>query len=140
MTTKGPHAGKRIDVDIDDNSLLTLDFGDARFAFLDATYCVPATLSPRLEIHGTEGTLTVIGSAREAQLKLYQTAKDEWVDVEVPPAPDNRDLGVLHLVDTLQEGGELVLTAERGRHLVEVLAAAPEAARTGCAVEMTTAF
>jgi predicted dehydrogenase len=140
MTTKGAFAGKRIDVEIDDNSLLTLDFGDARFAYLDATYCVPASLSPRLEIHGTEGTLTVVGTAREATLKLYQTTTDEWVDVEVPPAPDNRDLGVLHLVDTLREDGELVLTAERGRHLVEVLAAAPEAARTGCAVEMTTTF
>lgn len=140
ITTKGAFKGKRIDVEIDDNSLLTLDFGDARFAYLDATYCVPATLSPRLEIHGTEGTLTVLGAVRDARLRLYQTARDEWVDVEVPPAPDNRDLGVLHLVDVLREGGELVLTAERGRHLVEVLAAAPEAARTGCAVEMTTTF
>jgi len=140
MTTRGAFKGKQIDVEIDDNSLLTLDFGDARFAYLDATYCVPASLSPRLEIHGTEGTLTVVGQLRDAQLKLYQTAKDEWVDVEVPPNPDNKDLGVLHLVDTLREGGELILTAERGRHLVEVLAAAPEAARTGCAVEMKTTF
>ena len=139
-TTAGPHKGKQIDVEIDDNSLLTLDFGDARFAYLDATYCVPATLSPRMEIHGTEGTLTLVGRPQEPELKLYQTARGDWTDVAVEAAPPVRDLGVLHLVDCLREGGELVLTAERGRHLVEVLAAATEAARSGCAVEIATTF
>ncbi len=140
VTTAGPFKGKRIDVEIDDNALLTLDFGDARFAYLDATYCVPATLSPRMEIHGTEGTLTVVGTAREPALKLYQTARGDWTDVPVEPPPPIRDLGVLHTVDHLREGSELLLTAERGRHLVEVLAAAHEAGRTGCAVEIATTF
>ena len=140
VTTAGPFTGKRIDVAIDDNSLLLLDFGDARFAFLDATYCVPATLSPRLEIHGTEGTLAVVGSPPTSVLKLYQTAKNVWRDVDVPEAPPVRDLGVLHLVDCLREGRDLVLTSERGRHLVEVLSAATRAAEAGQTLEMATTF
>ncbi len=141
ITTAGSFKGKRIEVEIDDNSLLLLDFGDARFAFLDATYCVPATLSPRLEIHGTEGSLAVLGGGgATSTLKLYQTAVGDWRDVEVPPTPAIRDLGVLHLVDCLRENRELILTGERGRHLVEVLAAATDAAAAGRTLEMSTTF
>jgi predicted dehydrogenase len=143
LTTKGPFAGKKIDVEIDDNSLLTLDFGDARFAYLDATYCVPASLSPRMEIHGTEGTLTVVArpdNPREADLRLYRTATDSWEEVEVPAAPPVRDLGVLHVVECLREGTPLLLTGERGRHLVEVLAKAPEAAAQGRTLDIETTF
>jgi predicted dehydrogenase len=140
ITTKGAFAGKRIDVEIDDNSLLQLDFGDARFAFLDATYCVPASLGPRLEIHGTEGTLAVTGTPQAPELQLYRTRMGEWQKVEVPAAPPIRDLGVLHMVDTLREGSELILTGERGRHLVEVMDKAPIAAAEGRTLEMETSF
>src|SRR5205823_635344 len=91
-TTAGPFTGKRIDVAIDDNSLLLLDFGDARFGFLDATYCVEATLSPSLEIHGTEGTLAVVNEgSRRGILRLFETSRHEWREVPVPEAPPIRD-------------------------------------------------
>jgi len=140
MTTKGPFAGKAIDVEIDDNSLLLLDFGDARLATLDATYCVPATRSPRMEIHGTEGTLSLVGNAREPSLELYRTASDSWTVLPAESAPPVRDLGVLHMVRALLGEEELVLTGERGRHMVEVLAKAPLAAVEGRTLEIETTF
>lgn len=141
LTTAGLYAGKRISVNIDDNSLLMLDFGGATFGFLDSTYCVEATLSPRLEIHGSEGTLTVLGrSPITSTLNLYQSKDKEWREVEVPPAPPVRDLGTLHLVDCLLEGTPLILTGERGRHLLDVMAKAPTAAAEGRTVEMETTF
>jgi predicted dehydrogenase len=141
ITTAGPFTGKRIPVNIDDNSLLTLDFGDAVFAYLDATYCVPATLGPRLEIHGSEGTLAVTsGPPRTSTLNLYLASDKEWREVPVPDAPPVRDLGVLHLVDSLREGTEMVLTGERGRHLLDVMLKAPEAAAQGRVLETETTF
>ena len=143
MTTRGPFKGKRIDVEIDDNSLLLLDFGDARLAMLDATYCVPASKGPRMEIHGTEGTLSLVGQGtapREPALYLYRSATESWEQLEVPAAPPVRDLGVLHMVECLREGKPLVLTGERGRHLVEVLAKAPLAAAQARTLEIETTF
>ena len=143
MTTKGPFKGKRIDVEIDDNSLLMLDFGDARLAMLDTTYCVPASKSPRMEIHGTEGTLSLVGQGtapREPALYLYRTTTESWEEIEVPAAPPVRDLGVLHMVECLREGKPLVLTGERGRHLVEVLAKAPLAAAQARTLDIETTF
>ena len=140
VTTAGPFKGKQIDVEIDDNSLLTLDFGDAVFAFLDSTYCVPAALGPRLEIYGSDGTISLTGVGAESSLQLYRSATGEWKTVEVPAAPPVRDLGTLHVVDCLREGTNLVLTGERGRHLVDVMTRAPEAAAEGRTLELTTTF
>jgi predicted dehydrogenase len=137
VTTAGPFKGKRIDVEIDDNSLLMLDFGAATFSYLDATYCVEASLGPRLEINGSEGTLALAG---RGELRLYRSAEHEWSSVSVPDAPPVRDLGVLHAVEHLREGVPLRLTAEHGRHLVEIMTRAPEAAATGCTLEMQTTF
>lgn len=143
--TKGPLTGKRIDVEIDDNSLLMLDFGDARFVMLDATYCVAASLAPRLEVFGSEGTLAVtyarrLGGAQEPTLHLYRAEDDEWQQVAVDSPPPVRDLGVLHLVESLQRGQPHLLTAERGRHLVEIITAAPVAAREGRSIILQTTF
>ena len=146
LTTAGPFKGKRIDVRIDDNSLLLLEFGPATFGFLDATYCVEASFSPRLEIYGSAGTLAITrppdGSPAPGgpALRCYDPATKAWQAVEVPAGPDVRDLGVLHLVDCLLTGEALVLTAEHARHLVEVMTAAPRAAAEGRAVPMQTAF
>ncbi|MGH2367335.1 MAG: Gfo/Idh/MocA family oxidoreductase, partial [Chloroflexota bacterium] len=132
--------GKRIDVEIDDNSLLMLDFGDAMFAFLDATYCVEASLGPRLEIYGSEGTLSLGGRGAGTALQLYRSQTKEWASVDAPRAPNVRDLGVLHMVERLLDGKDLALTAEHGRHLVEIMTAAPQAAQDGRTVEMQTTF
>jgi predicted dehydrogenase len=143
VTTAGPFMGKRIDVEIDDNSLLMLDFGAARFCFLDATYCVPASQGPRTEIHGTDGTIAELGvpdDPRRTRLELYRTEERGWRELPVEPAPPCRDLGVLHMVDVLREDAPLVLTGEHGRHLVEVMAKAPEAAREGRTIPIETIF
>jgi len=143
--TAGPLTGKRIDVEIDDNSLLMLDFGDARFAMLDATYCVPASMAPRLELFGSEGTLAVtyarrLGGPQEPTLHLYRAEDDSWQEVAVDPTPPVRDLGVLHLVECLGNDQPHILTAEHGRHLVEIITAAPVAASAGETLDLQTTF
>lgn len=137
----GPYRGKTIEVNIDDNSLLLLDFGDDRFVFLDATYCVMASIGPRIEIYGSEGTIAVSGDRRDVRpLHLYRLETMEWTQPEVTPAPPVRDLGVLHMVDCLIEDKPLELTGEHGRHLVEIMTRAPQAAAEGTTIELETTF
>lgn len=141
LTTAGAFKGLPIEVEIEDNAHFLLDFDAARFAYLDATYCVEATLAPRLEIHGAEGTLAVTGPRfAESRLHLYRTADGEWRELEPPSPPPVVDLGVWHLVQCLHEGGDLTLTPERGRHLLEVLSEAPRAAAEGRTLTMRTTF
>ncbi len=139
--TKNAFKGKRINVEIDDNSLLMLDFGDATFAFLDATYCVEASLGARLEVYGSEGTLAVMGDGgTKTTLHLYESAKACWRELPIEAAPPIRDLGVLHLVEALRGEIELILTGERGRHLLEIMASATRAATEGRTVTLETSF
>jgi predicted dehydrogenase len=138
--TAGAFKGKRIDVEIDDNSLLMLDFGDATFGIVDATFCVAASKAPEIEVYGSEGTLATEREGLTQTLSMFVPGKRDWVDVNVPPAPPVRDLGVFHLVSHLLEGTELVLTAERGRHLVEIMAKAVEASETGRTLDIATSF
>lgn len=140
ITTAGPYKGKPIDVEIDDNSHLLLDFGGATFAHMDATYCVEATLGPRLEIYGSDGVLAIAGQGATSALQRYSPASKAWATVDVPETPPVRDLGVLHMVDCLLTGQPLILTGERGRHLVEVLTKAPIAAQEGRTLTMETVF
>lgn len=142
MVEGGPFSGKRIDVEIDDNSLLMLDFGDAAFALLDATYCLEASLAPRLEIYGSEGTLAVMETRGDEppDLRLYQSKTKSWAPVEVPPTPPVKDLGVLHLVDAIREGKPHLLTGEHGRHLLEIMTKAPLAAAEGRTIVLETVF
>ncbi len=112
----------------------------ATFGFLDATYCVADSLGPQTEIYGSEGAIAVHRQGPEVTLHLYQAKTREWRQVEVPVAPPVRDLGVLHVVECLLEGKELVLTGEHGRHLVEVMIKAPLAAQEGRTLAMETTF
>jgi predicted dehydrogenase len=137
----GPFRGKTIEVNIDDNSLLLLDFGDDRFVFLDATYCVMASMGPRMEIYGSEGTIAVSENRREERpLYLYRLETMEWTQPDVTPAPPVRDLGVLHMVDCLLNDKPLELTGEHGRHLVEIMTQAPKTAAEGRTIELKTTF
>lgn len=143
VTTAGPFKGKVIPVEVDDNSLLMLDFGDSRFAYLDSTYCMPATRGPQTEIYGTAGTLSVtqsLGVSPGATLHHYSIAKKEWREVPVEAPPPVKDLGVLHMVESLRGEHDLILTGERGRHLVEIMTRAVEAARSGASVSITSTF
>src|ERR1700746_655936 len=55
----GPFDGLEIPVTENDNNLLLLDFGDARFAVVDAGFCAVATRGPEMEVFGLGGTLVV---------------------------------------------------------------------------------
>jgi predicted dehydrogenase len=138
--TAGAFKGKRIDVEINDNSLLSLDFGGATFGWVDATFCVAASKAPSVEVYGSEGTLAITRQGMVQSLQWFKPESKEWVDVEIPELPPVRDLGVFHVVNHLIEGTPMVLTGERGRHLVEIMDTAADAAEQGCALDLTTSF
>ncbi|WP_439533545.1 Gfo/Idh/MocA family protein [Polymorphobacter sp.] len=146
----GPFHGKDIPVEETDNTLMLLDFGNAVFASVDATYNVVATRSPLVEVYGSEGTLLVHAAAPALELFRLDAAPGlpGWITpapVGFPPPPDpvatlQRGLLVAHLADCLATGSRPVLSAEHARHVLEIMLAARESARNGSAVTLTTSF
>ncbi len=154
----GPFKGKTIEVTADDNTLLMLDFGEATFAVVDATFNVNAAKGPQLEIYGRAGTLLLADwmAVREQgvpPLELFRLdvvpGLDGWVtprlrrlqqQAEERARQYGRGIIVEHLVDCLLEGRQPVLSAEHARHVLEIMLKAMESARCGRALDLATTF
>jgi predicted dehydrogenase len=153
----GSAKGKPISVEVDDNTHLLLDFGEARFANLDATYCVLSSKGPRMEFYGADGVVNLAATADEPPISLFRVDHDTglrgWVApepvyrgrVNPPRAPEPLPRytlvnGVEHFLDHLTEGVPLLLTPEHARHVLEIMLAAQESAKSGRAVTLRTEF
>jgi len=154
---QGPARGKPIAVEVDDNTHLLLDFGEATFAYVDATYCVLSSKGPRVEFYGALGAMNLASTAAEPSVEIFRADMASglrgWVTPEPvyrgrvnpprrPPDPPAYSLvsGVEHLVDHLERGAPLLLTAEHARHVLEITLAVQRSAREGRAVELRTTF
>ncbi len=152
----GPFDGLTIDVTEDDNTLLLLDFGDAMFAVIDATFNVQASRTPELELFGTDGTLIVNrpGGARDGSgpIELFRLDAAAGMSGWISPAPVDalaredraarysRAVLVDHLADCITDGLAPVTGADRARHVLEIMLAAQTAAREARTVSLTTSF
>lgn len=145
----GPNQGKVIPVEQDDVTLITLDFGDAIFALLDAAYTnFHAYRTPDLEIYGGKGVITSLGKAHEQALLLY---RDEphlgvrgWEEVQqVPPGkplPPMRILGLAHAIECILEDKVPIASGEHARHCIEIIEKVYVAARSGITQTIESTF
>ncbi len=144
--------GRPIEVQIDDNTVLTLDHGDGVFSLVTATYCARRWNAPQFEFYGTRGTAYVAGWTRATPpLEVYTEVKTTgfpcgWyaptTAMGTPPAPATKPTAadLLHFVDCVASGQEPIPSAEHARHVIEIIEKGYEAARTGQAQTLTTTF
>lgn len=145
----GPHAGLAIPVGEADNNLFMLDFGGATFAVVDGTFNVHAATSPKIEIFGRSGMINIL-RPDAPPVELYRTdltpGVDGWVDPSRPLAQNRRRgtygraLMVGHLADCVLGATPNTLSAEHGRHALEIMTAVATSARAGRVVELETTF
>ncbi len=153
----GTARGKPIEIQVDDNTHLLLDFGDATFATVDATYCVLSSKGPRMEFYGAAGVMNLASTLDEPPIEVFRIAPQSglrgWITPEavyrgrVSPPRRPREApayslasGVDHLIAHLQHKTPLLLTAEHARHVLEIIVATYQAAREGRTVILTTTF
>lgn len=156
VVSGGPAKGKIIHVTADDNTLLMLDFGESTFAFVDGTYNVNAVKSPRMEIFGRTGTISVndYGAVRDGAqpFDIYRVealpGAAGWITLNQSALRQAEErfntlhnaCMVEHMVDCLRAGVDPVLSADHARHVLEIMLMALESARTGQAIELRTSF
>jgi predicted dehydrogenase len=155
----GAAKGKTIDVGIDDNTVITLDFGDACFAHVDASFCVLSSKGPRAEIYGSEGVINLAATADEPPYEIFRDEPERelrgWLTPErvyrgrlmpVIRSSEQQALpwsfanGIAHFVDVIEGRSDLVMTPEHARHVLEIMLQSYESARSGRAIELTTSF
>jgi predicted dehydrogenase len=152
----GPFDGKKITVTADDNTLLMLDFGGSTFAVVDGTFNVHAAKSPRLELFGRAGTITIPDSYYPTpNAPFYELFRldafdgvDGWISARSSTLAAahrrfeqlQRTAVIDHAVNCIRAKQHPLLSGEHARHALEIMLKAIESARTGQTLDLTTSF
>ncbi len=154
--------GQEISVEMDDNTLMLLDFGNTTFAVAGGQNCrvAPSIGWGRLSIAGTRGTvdfggglggLEVVSDAvlpdafgasgprvfvPAAGLPRLKHVTGPHVTIQEPHVYND----IMHMMDCLQRGEVPVPTAAHARHVVDIIEKGYAAARTGQSQTLETTF
>jgi len=142
---------QKIEVEMDDNTHLLLDFGDSVFCLLSASssYSGPGHSFSAPFFSGSEGGIT---TGREG-LEIWGQNIEDGRRVESPGSampfvsgphlqlPERHVFSdIMHMVDCVINDKEPAVSVEHARHVIEVIDLGYKAAETGQTQEMTTTF
>jgi len=145
--------GKKIKVEVDDNIMFLLDFGESRFCVVDSSYCMKAVKGPSVEFYGSEGTIYLAGwedekaPPIEAYIEKEEFGLRGWVNPF--PMPVRRSFpiaqmslrdGLRHFVECITQNTQPLLSGEHARHVVEIILKGRESAKCGQAMSLMTRF
>lgn len=142
--------GKRVACDIDDNTMIIVDFGNACFAFVHGT--AAGSVSARFgcpDFYGTKGQISGVKlngkpfdyPGREQDpggSGIGLTPHVTGVHAKMEEAHVYED--VMQLARWVREGIPSPVSAEHARHVVEIFEAAYRAAETGTTQPLTSTF
>jgi len=143
----GPAKGKRVQVDVPDNNVMVLDFGNNTLGTMDTGYVMMASETPDMELFGPEGVISTYGGDQVDRIRLYKddwnTDVAGWQDVDIPSL-DSRwakhPSTLLSLADAVLDGKPLVNGPRHMAHVVEVIEKTWIAAESRQTVDLTTTF
>jgi predicted dehydrogenase len=153
----GTAKGNTVTVGVDDNTQIQLDFGDACYAQIDASFVLFSSKGPRCEIAGSRGVINLAAEPDEPPYEVFLDLPEHglrgWLTPEKvyrgrlnPPrrpreaAEWSLASGVEHFARAIAGEEELLLRPEHARHVLEIILLAYESAREGRAMELTTRF
>ncbi|TAK24671.1 MAG: Gfo/Idh/MocA family oxidoreductase [Chloroflexota bacterium] len=153
--------GNPIQVEMDDNTLILLDFGDNTFAVATGQNCAgaPTIGFGRMTFFGTEGTIDMgmaIGGVEVNAPKRLQgtlgfpggTLKYNAAGPDIPYVTGGHAriqephvyADIAHLAECIVENTDPVPSAEHARHVVEIIEKGYIAAQTGKTLELTSSL
>jgi predicted dehydrogenase len=133
--------GELMDVKVDDNAHVLLDFGESRFASIACGFTMQKYRSPAIELYGTEGVLQLLGDDWAPEgFEQWLNSRGVWE--VVPEAEPNWPwtFGLQHLVECAGAGRRPVNRPEHAYHALEVMLAAKRSAAEGRAIEIESSF
>ncbi|MGH2742162.1 MAG: Gfo/Idh/MocA family protein, partial [Thermoleophilaceae bacterium] len=146
----GRRAGASIDVHGNDHLLVHLQLRDGPVAQVLSSYAVHASRAPALEVHGTQGSLSLDDPfSAHGRVDMFsgdgETTPGRWVAAEPPEIETQVEsnvvaAGAAHFVHCLAGREAPLLSADHARHALEVILKAALSAARGTQVDLTTTF
>ncbi|MHB0878828.1 MAG: Gfo/Idh/MocA family protein, partial [Anaerolineae bacterium] len=132
--------GQTLRTAIDDTTCMLLDFGGIPMASVDTSYNVLSCRYPAMQIFGSEGSITA-PQFLGAEVAIWQQNDRCWQATNMPPTLYDQlgvAAGLPHWLDCIREGHQPVNNGRHARHVLEVLLACYDSAKSGKAVEITS--
>lgn len=151
ITAEGPEKGLTVPVDVLTTVLALATFRSGVRASLMASWDVWRTGQPDLEIHGTEGSLSLPHPNWHGGPLRYARPGEDWQNVPLdgeplaelnwplqrPERANHRGIGIAEMVEAMDAGVPHRTSAELATHVVEAADAIVDAATSGEAVSLS---
>jgi predicted dehydrogenase len=134
--------GQTIQVEVDDTTPMLLDFGNATFATVEASFNMLSSRLPVMQFWGSQGALTAPQFMGD-EVGVWHRGDAEWELRHLPPTLYDQlgiAAGLPHWLDCIREGRQPINHGRHGRHILDILLAAQTSAQSGRAVELSTSF
>jgi len=140
IITSQPKNGKRIAVEVPTHVAGVLDFANGAVGTIITTFDVWAANLPRIEIYGSEGSLSVPDPNRfDGTVMLRRAGDNEWKAVPHTHSTGvGRGIGVADMAYGLVYGRPHRASGDLAYHVLDVMCAFEESSRTGKHIEITT--
>ncbi|WP_329125669.1 Gfo/Idh/MocA family protein [Streptomyces sp. NBC_01465] len=134
----GPRAGTHFPVEVDTHVTGVLEHAGGALTTLLMSFDIQAARLPRIEVHGTGGSLSVPDPNGFDGLVEYHRAGGEWqlLPVSAGYRGAGRGTGLVDLADALSAGRPHRASAGLSRHVLDVMLTLLDAAREGAALSV----
>jgi predicted dehydrogenase len=128
----GPRAGERFPVEVDTHVTGILEHAGGALSTLVMSFDIHAARLPRIEVHGTEGSLSVPDpNGFEGPVAVHRGSGWEAVPASAGYPGGGRGTGLADLADALAEGRPHRASAELAHHVLDVMLTLLDAAHSG---------
>jgi len=134
-------------IKVEDTAAAVLTFKNGAFGGLEATTSVYPGLEPRLEIHGTKGTVVMVGNNIE-KWEIIGKEKEKPICEEsgggrgiaepTDISMEGHRLLIEDMIDAIKSNRNPAINGSEGRKAVELILAIYESAKTDKAVKLRT--
>ena len=126
--------GQSIRVEVPTHITGVLDFASGAIGTITTSFDVWAAEVPRIEVFGSEGTLSVPDpNTFGGPVRLFKPGGSGWQDVPVTRsyAVNSRGLGVAEMAAVMESGREHRASGQLAYHVLDIMTSIPEASTQG---------
>ncbi len=144
--TSQPKYGKIIQVDVPTHIAGVMEFENGAIVTILMSFDVWNAQLPRIEIYGTEGTLSVPDpNSTGGPVKYFKPGMKDWMEIPIlhPYGTDaysgyGRGLGVADLAYAIRTGRDVRPSGEMGYHVVDIMESIHDSANEGKCVALAS--
>ncbi|MBZ0300862.1 MAG: Gfo/Idh/MocA family oxidoreductase [Anaerolineae bacterium] len=142
VITSQPKYGQVIDVDVTTHLAGVLDFASGAVGTVIMSFDVWSHNLPRIEIYGSEGSLSVPDpNTFRGPVKIRRAGADDWSEIPLSHSSDvERGIGVADMAYALRSGRGHRASGDLADHVLEVMLAVDQASQTGRHIEIASAI